>query len=137
LDSIKITTVSLSISVSNDKGSTATLLHVKQIQSQGNTPTDCDYCVAKGQSIAKTLVSRELGHFASTGKQFDFIPTIYYTIFKDNSPRYQNRQNLYDFLCRNQNCPIHHILKMMICSSEKFLIFGLGFLKKLVHLELI
>lgn len=56
---------------------------------QGNTPTDCDYRVTKSQSIVKTLVNRELGHFASKGKQFDFIPTIYYTIFKDNSPRYQ------------------------------------------------
>jgi hypothetical protein len=31
------------------------------------------------------LDSRELGHFAYKGKQFDFIPTIYYTIFKENS----------------------------------------------------
>jgi hypothetical protein len=42
---------------------------------QGNTPTDCDYRVTKSQSIVKTLVNGELGHFASKGKQFDFIPT--------------------------------------------------------------
>jgi hypothetical protein len=40
---------------------------------QGNTPTNCDYRVTKRQSIVKTLVNRELGHFAYKGKQFDFI----------------------------------------------------------------
>jgi hypothetical protein len=54
---------------------------------QGNTPTDCDYRVTKSQSIVKTLVNLELGHFASKGKQFDFIRQLCYMLNKSSPLR--------------------------------------------------
>lgn len=56
---------------------------------QRNTPLDTDYRVNKDTNILQTFLKRERGHYSSKGRHFDFIPTIYYTWFKVNSPRYQ------------------------------------------------
>ena len=38
-------------------------------------------------NILKTIINREKGSFSLRGKNFDFIPTVYYLWFKETSPR--------------------------------------------------